>query len=127
MIQVTRQVISPQKVVDSLKTDVSGSVVVHLAILRPSAEGQKLVSIEYEMDKTAAEKELSQIEGEIRARWEVQDISLRRRAGKLTLGETILAAATAAPHRKEAFEACQYAVEQMRGMKSVKKREIYEQ
>ena len=127
MIQVTKQAISPQKVVDSLKTDVSGSVVVHLAILRPSSEGQKLVSIEYDMDKAAVEKEFSQIEGEIRAKWEVQDISLYRRAGKLILGETILAAAIAAPHRKEAFEACQYAVEQLRGMKSVRKREIYEQ
>jgi len=127
MIQVTRRAILPQKVVDSLKTDVSGSVVVHLAILRPSSGGQKLVSIEYDMDKAAAEKELSQIEGEIRTKWEVQDSSLCRRAGKLILGETILIVAVSAPHRKEAFEACQYAVEQLRGMKSVRKREIYEQ
>jgi len=127
MIQVTKQAILPQKVVDSLKTDVSGSVVMHLAILCPSLEGQKLVSIEYDMDKATAEKELSQIEGAIRVKWEVQDISLCRRAGKLILGEIILVAAVSAPHRKEAFEACQYAVEQLRGMTSVKKREIYEQ
>jgi len=127
MIEVTKRAISTRKVVDSLKTDISGSVVVHLAILRPSSEGQKLVAIEYDMDRAIAEKELSQIEGEIRAKWEIQDVSLCRRAGKLSLGETILVAAVSAPHRKEAFEVCQYAVERLRGMTSVKKREIYEQ
>jgi molybdopterin synthase catalytic subunit len=46
--------------------------------------------------------------------------------GKLVLGEIILIAAIAAPHRKDAFEACQYAIERLRGMTSVQKRENYE-
>jgi molybdopterin synthase catalytic subunit len=44
--------------------------------------------------------------------------------GKLNLGDVILIAAVGAPHRKEAFEACEYAVECMRNMKSVRKKEI---
>jgi len=44
--------------------------------------------------------------------------------GKLNLGDAILVAAVAAPHRREAFEACMEAVERMRNMVSVKKKEI---
>ncbi len=53
-------------------------------------------------------------------------IQVVSRTGRLSLGEIILVAAVSAPHRKDAFEACQYAVEQLRGMSSVKKKEIYE-
>jgi molybdopterin synthase catalytic subunit len=54
----------------------------------------------------------------------MQDIALCRRIGKLNLGDAILVAAVAAPHRREAFEACMEAVERMRNMVSVKKKEI---
>ncbi len=126
MIRVTDKPIVPQDVAGSLKTDVSGSVVTHTAILRPSEGARKLAFMEYEASKEAAKKELSQIESEIRGKWEIQDIALWRRLGRVGLGEVILVASVAAPHRKEAFEACEYAVEKLRGMNSVKRREIYE-
>ena len=124
MIQITDKPISPQHVVNSLKISLSGSVVMHIGVVRPLSEGSRLVSIEYEMDSIEAEQELSQIVTEIRATCEIQDIALCRRIGKLDLGEAILVAAIAAPHRKEAFEACEQAVERMRNMVSVKKKEI---
>lgn len=97
----------------------------HIGIVRPSSEGKKVSSIEYQMEKEGAECELRQIVVDIKGKWQIQDIALLRRMGKLALGEIILIAAVAAPHRKEAFEACQYAIERLRGMISVKKRENY--
>ena len=126
MVGVTDKPIVPQDVADSLKTDVSGSVVTHTAILRASEGERKLVSMEYQASGEAAGKELSQIETEIRGKWEIQDIALWRRMGRVSPGEVILVAAVSAPHRKEAFQACEYAVEKLRGMTSVKRREIYE-
>jgi len=126
MIKVSEKLISPQLLLDSLKTDSSGSIVMHLGIVRPDSDGRKVVSIEYDADINAAEKELLHIANEIRSKWEVQDIALYRRKGQLNLGDVILIAAVAAPHRKGAFEACDYAVECMRSMKSVRKKEILE-
>jgi molybdopterin synthase catalytic subunit len=100
--------------------------VTHLGIVRPDSNGRRVVSIEYEADINAAERELSRITNEIRVKWKTQDIVLSRRVGKLSLGDVIFIAAIAAPHRKEAFEACEYAVECMRSMKSVRKKEILE-
>jgi len=126
MVKVTEALVSPQLLVDSLKTDSSGSVVTHLGIVRPDSNGRKVVSIEYEADINASERELSNIANEILTKWGIQDIALYRRVGKLKLGDVILVAAVGAPHRKEAFEACDYAVEWMRSMKSVRKKEILE-
>ena len=126
MVKVTEVLVSPQLLLDSLKTDSSGSIVMHLGIVRPNSNGRKVVSIEYEADINASERELSNIANEILTKWEIQDIVLYRRVGKLNLGDVILIAAVGAPHRKEAFEACDYAVECMRSMKSVRRKEILE-
>ena len=123
---ITSKAILPQEVLNNLKSDVSGSIVTHIGVVRPSLEGDKLLSIEYRVNEAEAERELSRIAGDIKNKWKIQDIALCRRTGTLTLGEIILIAVVSAPHRREAFEACQYAVEQLRGMISVKKREIYE-
>ena len=126
MIKVTETSVSPQVLLDSLRTDSSGSIVTHLGVVRPDSNGRKVVSIEYEADTNASERELSNIAIEISAKWKIQDIALCRRIGRLDLGDTILMVAIASPHRKEAFEACEYAVECMRSMKSVRKKEILE-
>jgi len=124
MVKVTEASVSPQLLLDSLNTDSSGSIVTHLGIVRPDSSGRKVLSIEYEADVNASERELSNIANEILTKWGIQDIALYRRVGKLNLGDVILIAAVGAPHRKEAFEACNYAVECMRNMKSVRKKEI---
>ena len=124
MVKVTEASVSPQLLLDSLNTDSSGSIVTHLGIVRPDSSGRKVLSIEYEADVNASERELSNIADEILTKWGIQDIALYRRMGKLNLGDVILIAAIGAPHRKEAFEACNYAVECMRNMKSVRKKEI---
>ena len=126
MVKVTEALVSPQLLLDSLETDSSGSIVMHLGIVRPDSNGRKVVSIEYEADINASERELSSIANEILARWKIQDIALCRRIGRLDLGDSILMVAVASPHRKEAFEACEYAVGCMRSMKSVRKKEILE-
>jgi molybdopterin synthase catalytic subunit len=127
MVKVTEALVSPQLLLDSLRTDSSGSIVTHLGIVRPNSNGRKVVSIEYEADINASERELSNIANEILTKWKIQDIALYRRVGKLNLSDVILIAAVGAPHRKEAFEACEYAVECMRSMKSVRKKEILDQ
>ena len=126
MVKITEKSVSPQFLLDSLKTNSSGSVVMHLGVVRPDSNGRRVVSIEYEADINAAERELLHIVNEILTKWTIQDIALCRRRGRLDLGDVILMVAVAAPHRKEAFEACEYAVECMRNMDSVKKKEILE-
>jgi molybdopterin synthase catalytic subunit len=84
-----------------------------------------VVSIEYLVNGKEAERELSDIASKIQTQWEIEDIALCRRAGRLNFGEVILVAAVAAPRHKEAFEACQFAVERMKRMASITKKELH--
>jgi molybdopterin synthase catalytic subunit len=125
MVQVTGKSIALEQFISSLNASNSGSVVTHAGVVRPISDGKKVVSIEYLMKPEDAERELNDIASEIRKHWEVEAIALCRRIGRLNFGEVILAVAVSAPRHKAAFEACQCAVERMKKMNSVTKREIF--
>ncbi len=125
MIQVTEKEISPSGVMESLKVSGSGSVVLHVGVVRPFSEGKKVTSIEYKVERGEGEKELSQIASGIKNQWEIEDVALFRRAGRLSFGDVILLVAVSAPRHKAAFQACQWAVEKMKNMASVRKRELF--
>jgi molybdopterin synthase catalytic subunit len=127
MIQVTENEISPPGVLAGMKVSGSGSVVLHVGVVRPFSEGKRVTSIEYLVERKEGEKELSDIASGIKGQWEIEDIALFRRAGRLSFGEVILLVAVSAPRHKAAFQACQWAVEKMKGMASVRKREVFEE
>ncbi len=127
MILITVKPVSPQQVVTHLKNANSGSLVMHVGVVRPFSEGKKVVAIEYQINKLEAERELSGLASEIQNKWEIEDIALCRRSGQLSWGEVILMAAVSAPRHKAAFAACQWAVEKMKAMASVTKRELLEE
>jgi len=125
MIQITEKAISPPQVLASLKTSTSGSILIHAGVVRPFSQGKRVVSIEYQANKKEAERELSDIASEIQNKWEIEDIALCRRTGQLSFGEVILVVAISAPRHKAAFQACQFAVEQMKNMASFTKKELF--
>ena len=124
MILISDKPLALQKILTNLKTENSGSLVFHVGVVRPFSEGKQVTSIEYQIPKDGGESELAEIVSRVRERWEIDDVVLCRRTGRLDFGEIILIAAVSAARHKQAFDACQFAVEQMKGMKSVKKDEI---
>jgi molybdopterin synthase catalytic subunit len=70
-----------------------------------------------------AYKKLAEIVDEVRARWQFLDIAISHRVGRLEVGEVALAIAVASPHRKEAFAACQHAVDRVKEIVPIWKKE----
>ncbi len=115
MFEVTEDPILPYHIVDRVKRDTNGAVVSFIGSVRGySSDGRRVLFVECEGDREAVEEELRKVGDEIRARWHLEDVALCHRLGRLKVGETILVAAVAAPHRGEAFEACQYAVDRVK-------------
>ena len=86
-----------------------------IGMVRPySNEGEKVLFVECEGDKGMVEQELRKVGEEIRDRWQLEDVAFCHRLGRIGVGETILVAAVAAPHRQEAFEACQYTIDRIK-------------
>ena len=71
-------------------------------------------------------RKLEEIRQEIHQRWGIEDVAIAHRLGRLEIGEASLVVAVGAPHRKEAYEACAYAVDRIKDMVPIWKKEFYE-
>ena len=84
-----------------------------------------VVALDYEAYPAAAEKMLAQIGDEIRERWGIERVAIAHRTGYLTPGEASVVIAVASPHRGEAFAACAYAIERIKEIVPIWKKEHY--
>ena len=115
MIEITQTPIHPEVAINRVRKDAYGCVVTFVGTVRDSSSGKRVLFLEYEASsKELARRELQQITEEIRAKWQLEDIAIYHRMGRLKVGEITFVIAIAAPHRKEAFEACQYAVDRFK-------------
>ena len=115
MFEATERPIRPEPVVSRVRKDGSGATVTFIGSLRgTSSDGRTVLHGNCVVDRETAERQLRGIGEAIRARWGIEDVSISHRLGRIEVGETIAVVAVAAPHRQEAFEACQYAIDRFK-------------
>ena len=115
MFEATQNPILPHLVLNKLKRETHGALVSFIGTVRGySSEGKRVLYVECEGDKEVVEEELRKLGDDLHNRWQLEDVALCHRLGRLGVGETILVAAIAAAHRQEAFEACQYAIDRVK-------------
>jgi len=125
MIEITEKPLSPGRVLDKVKTESSGCVVIYAGLIRDHSQGKPVLSVEYEDIGGKAEKRLQAIASEIKQKWPINNIAICHRIGKLKVGEINLVVAIASAHRKEGFSACQYAIDQFKQKLPTLKKETY--
>ena len=125
MIKVTEKPIFPELVVNKVKTDSSGCVVTYIGLIREYSQGKAVLSVEYEDAQGTAEGRLREIASEIRQKWQLNNIAICHRVGKLKVGDINLVVAAAAAHRQEGFDACQYAIDQFKQKLPTREKETY--
>ncbi|MFC2065545.1 molybdenum cofactor biosynthesis protein MoaE [Chloroflexota bacterium] len=123
---ITEEPISPELVVNEVKTGSSGCVVTYVGLIREYSRGKPVLSVEYYADGRRAEDRLGEIAGEIKQKWTVNGVAIYHRTGKLRVGDINLVVAVAAAHRREGFAACQYAIDQFKQKLPTKKKETYQ-
>jgi molybdopterin synthase catalytic subunit len=103
----------------------SGAVAGFLGIVREQSRGRQVNFLEYEAYPEMAEAKMRQIGEEIRAKWPVDALAIVHRAGRLTVGEASVAIAVASPHRHAALQACAYAIERLKEIVPIWKKEVW--
>ena len=126
MIYITQEPLNPEDVTDLVRRNSNGAVVTFLGTTRDASHGRRVLYLEYEAYQPMAEKTLQQIAQEIRERWEIEEMAIAHRVGRLEIGEISLVVALASPHRKEAFEASQYALDRIKAIVPIWKKEVFE-
>ncbi len=105
----------------------NGAVVVMSGMVRDSTDGQSVVALEYQAYEPMAVQIFRAIAAEIRQTWiDVTHIVIHHRVGTLQIGEISVLIAIGCPHRKEAFEACQYAIDTLKHNAPIWKKEHWQ-
>ncbi len=126
MIEITPGPIDVQPVIDSVEKNTNGAVVTFLGTVRDNSEGKRVLYLEYDAYPAMAKKKLAEIAGEIEAKWGIKEVSIVHRTGRLEIGEIAVVIAVGSPHRAEAFRACEYAIDRIKEMVPIWKKEVYE-
>jgi len=104
----------------------AGAIVTFVGTVRDHARGKRVRYLEYEAYAEAAVDAFAQIAAEIRQRWDVLGIAIAHRTGRLEIGEASVVIAVSSAHRAEAFEACRYAIERLKQIAPIWKKEVYD-
>ena len=125
-VWVTPDVIDADEVVSRVGSDRDGAVVVFHGITRDHNDGRSVLYLEYEAYSPMAEDMMSQIIGEMRGRWEIGDVAVCHRTGRVDIGETSMVLAVSAAHRRPAFESALYFIDRLKEVVPIWKKEYFE-
>ena len=104
----------------------AGAVVTFVGTTRETKRGRKVLRLEYEAYADMAVSEFEKIGAEAIERWDLCKVAIRHRIGVVPIGETSVAIAVSAPHRVEAIEACRYAIDRLKLVAPIWKKEYFE-
>lgn len=102
-----------------------GAVALFLGTTRDHHEGRTVRSLEYQAYREMAESVLREIGREVEERFGSPHIAILHRVGRLEVGETSVVVAVAAAHRREALAACAHAIERVKEIAPIWKKEHY--
>lgn len=123
MVSLTQDAIDYAALTEAVLAPHCGAVALFLGTVRDLTGEQVTVYLDYEAYPPMAEKKLAEIEADVRRRWVVGEVALVHRLGRLAVGEVSVAVAVSAPHRAAAFDACRFAIDTLKELVPIWKRE----
>jgi molybdopterin synthase catalytic subunit len=122
---LTEEELDPRAVERLVEDPGCGAVVIFVGNVRRDNEGRDVDYLEYEAYPGMAEAKMAEIGEEIRQRWALDRVAIVHRLGRCQVGEASIVIAVASPHRKAAFEACHYAIDRVKEIVPIWKREVW--
>ncbi|MGC9333728.1 MAG: molybdenum cofactor biosynthesis protein MoaE [Anaerolineae bacterium] len=126
LFEVTEAPLSVDEINGRVTSPAAGAIVTFTGIVRATNQGRQVRYLEYEAYPEMAEAVLAQIGDEVKARWTVAEVAIVHRTGQLEIGEASVVIAIASAHRQGAFEAARYAIDRIKQIVPVWKKEYFE-
>ncbi len=125
-IKLSEKALSESECFQLVSDPSAGGTVVFVGTVRNQTKGKKVVRLDFEAYGPMAKKEMEKIAMQVEKKWNALHIAIHHRVGSLEIGELPVIIAVSTPHRKEAFEACQYAIDTLKETVPIWKKEIFE-
>jgi len=123
MIQLTAEPIDHASLTEQVRRADCGAVVTFLGTVRDLTGARVTVALDYEAYPGMAEKKLAEIEQEVRKHWPVGEVIMVHRLGHLEVGDISVAVSVSCAHRAQAFDACRYAIDRLKELVPIWKKE----
>ncbi len=125
-IQLLNEALSTDSCLKFIQSDQSGGSCIFIGTVRDNTKGRNVVHLEFEAYAPMAISEMRKIAENALKKWDIEKVAIHHRTGLLKIGEIPVIIAVSAPHRKAAFEACQYCIDTLKETVPIWKKEIFE-
>ncbi|WP_339145945.1 MULTISPECIES: molybdenum cofactor biosynthesis protein MoaE [unclassified Sutcliffiella] len=126
MFVITEKPISIEEVTNKVVRRDAGAIVNFIGTVREFTKGRRTISLHYEAYPSMAQKQLQRIGNEIEERWPDAKVAISHRTGNLNISDIAVVIAVSTPHRKDAYEANEYAIERIKQIVPIWKKEKWE-
>lgn len=92
---------------------------------KTSGDIRETLYLEYEAYEEMALKEMQKLIDQAKDKFEISNVGIVHRTGRLEIGETSVVISVAAPHRRAAFEACEWLIKELKRTVPIWKKEVY--
>ena len=102
-----------------------GAIVTFDGFVRNESHGRATLYLDYEAYETMAVAKMAGIGAQIHEKFQVHRVAIVHRLGRLEIGETSVFIAVSAPHRPAAFDACRFAIDNLKRTVPIWKKEYF--
>jgi molybdopterin synthase catalytic subunit len=124
--EISKEPIQIQDVINKVVAREAGAITTFIGTVRELTKGKKTLYLIYEAYESMAVKKLEQIGKEIGERWPDAHVAITHRVGKLDITDVAVVIAVSTPHRNDAYEANRYAIERIKEIVPIWKKEHWE-
>jgi molybdopterin synthase catalytic subunit len=124
--RLTAEPLSLDAVVDEVRSREAGAIATFTGTTRLTSRGQTVLHLDYEAYEEMAEQVMAHIAADLRRRYELCEIAIHHRTGRVEIGEASVVIAVSAPHRQDALAACKDAIDFLKDQVPLWKKEFYE-
>ena len=125
-IHITSERLDAQACTEAVTYDGAGGIVVFVGTVRNATKGKAVLHLDFEAYEKMALKEMEKIANAAKERWGLYDMYIHHRTGLVPIGEEAVVIACSSAHRKEAFQACEYAIDTLKQTVPIWKKEVFE-
>jgi molybdopterin converting factor subunit 1 len=123
---ITRDKIDTKGIVDSLKRGEDGAALFFEGIVRNQTRERKTLYLDYEAYEEMALQQIESLAVQALERFQIRDVAIVHRLGKIQIGETSVLIAVASAHRAAAFDACRWLIDTLKRIVPIWKKEHFQ-
>lgn len=124
--QISKEAIDMNEMMNKVTSPNAGAVTLFVGTVREMTKSKKTLYLIYEAYEAMAVKKLAQIGEEIQTKWPDSKVAITHRVGKLEITDVAVVIAVSTPHRNDAYEANRYAIERIKEIVPIWKKEHWE-